>query len=421
MSRLVPDLVLKEGALNEGAVQGAGRRPKAPPPSGWALHAPWTDKKGRLDPVRATVFALLLLPGANLVFTWLTAGLGARPLNVAIHSTGYWAVWILLASLCISPWKALAGAPGAVVLRRMVGIAALAYALAHLVLYVADQNWRLWTVGAEIVSRFYLTIGFVALAVLCVLGATSTDTMVRRLGKRWKGLHKWVYAVALLTAAHFFLQSKADVSQATVAAGVFAWLMLWRQLPAGRDRAPLPLLALAVAAAAVTVVAEYAWYRFGTKVDPQRVLRAELDVSWGLRPGMLVLALGVAVAGMVALRQAAERWGGRAWFTAALYAAGALADDALAFLFGWWPEEPAGWHANAVAAGVFALLGLVRHRLPEGGQRRALDALWAVCAVLPLAPWGGPWFAAAVLMAALGAAAWLVARWASASEAHTRP
>ena len=75
--------------------------------SALAAYAPWTDKKGRLHPLRAAVFALLLAPGALLAFNWLTVGLGARPVNVAIHSTGYWSVWILLASLLISPLKAL--------------------------------------------------------------------------------------------------------------------------------------------------------------------------------------------------------------------------------------------------------------------------------------------------------------------------
>lgn len=357
-------------------------------PSALALHAPWTDKKGRLHPLRAVVFTLLLVPGALLAFNWATVGLGARPVNVAIHSTGYWAVWILLASLLVSPLKALAGMPNVVVVRRMVGIGALAYALAHLLLYVIDQNWRFWTVATEIVSRIYLTIGFVALAGLCVLGATSTDAAVRRLGKRWKGVHRWVYAIALLTAVHFFLQSKADVSQATVAFGVFAWLMLWRQLPAGRDRETLPLVGLAVAAAALTLVAEYVWYRFGTKIDPLRVIKAELDVSWGCRPAMLVLHLGLLVAALVELRRlAGTRFGAGIAFTVAVFAAGAFLDDGLTFLFGLLPLEdgPSGEMVNGVAIVVFGLLGMVRYRL-QGWRQWGVDAAWMTAAVLPLVP-----------------------------------
>lgn len=354
-----------------------------------ARFAPWTDKKGRLHPFRAAVLLLLLAPGLWLAFRWETVGLGARPVNAAIHGMGYWAVWILLASLAITPAKALTGMPNIAVVRRMVGVAALAYALIHLSLYVIDQNWRLLTVATEILVRPYLTIGFVALVGLCVLGATSTDAAVRRLGTRWKRLHKWVYGIAVLTAVHFFLQSKADVSQATVAAGVFAWLMLWRRLPAGRDREALPLLGLALAAALVTAAAEWGWYRFGTKIDPARVLRGELDVSFGLRPAALVLALGLLVAGAVALRRVAQSpLGARLPFTMLVYAAGAFADDLIRFLFGWQVDDtvdgPSPLLLNGFAVGVFALLGVVRHHLPDGWQRRTLDAIWAACAVYPL-------------------------------------
>ena len=72
----------------------------------------------------------------------------------------------------------------------------------------------------EIAVRFYLTIGFVAFLGLAVLTWTSSDYWVKRLGARWKRLQKWAYAIGVLAAAHFFMQSKADVSAATVAAAL---------------------------------------------------------------------------------------------------------------------------------------------------------------------------------------------------------
>ena len=131
---------------------------------------------------------------------------------------------------------------------------------------------------------------------------TSSDHWVKRLGANWKRLQKWVYAIGVLAAAHFFLQSKADVSAATVAAGVFAWLMFWRALPAGRDRGWVPLLGLAAVAAVVTLAVEFAWYRFGTRIDPLRVLRGEFDLTYGVHPAGLVLVLGIVVALVTELR-----------------------------------------------------------------------------------------------------------------------
>lgn len=362
----------------------ASRAAQKAAPASWLLHAPWTDKKGRLHPLRTLVLVLLALPAVVLVSTWLTTGLGARPIRTAIHSTGYWSVWFLLASLAVTPWKALSGDPGVAVVRRMVGIASLAYALGHLVLYMADENWRLLHIGQEIVLRVYLLIGAVALAGLCVLGATSTDAAIRRMGKRWKSLHKLAYGIAVLTAVHFVLQSKADVSQAIVASGVFAWLMLWRQLPAGPDRSPPVLAGLAVAASLAAAATEFLWYRFGTKIDPVRVLWAELDVSWGLRPAALVLAIGLLVAALVALKRVAEGpWGVRAGFTAAVFALGAVADDALSWAFGLFAADPA-WMATLAAAPALALLGWVRHRMGEGWMRRGVDGLWLASIAAPL-------------------------------------
>lgn len=353
----------------------------------FAASLPWTDKKGRPHALRSVIFGLLLLPGLVLAVRWGVWGLGTRPLKVAIHSTGYWAVWLLLGSLVVTPMKALTGNMQWPVVRRMVGVAALSYALIHLSLYMADENWRLLHIGAEIVSRFYLTIGAVALLGLIVLGITSTDWMVRRLGAKWKQLHRVVYAIAVLTAVHYVLQSKADVSQALIASGVFTWLMLWRRLPAGRDRTVLPLLALAPAAALVTLAAEFLWFRFGTNIDVWKVMRLEADVQYGLHPAALVLALGLLVAGAVEVwRLAKTDLGATAAFTVLIYAAGAFVNDLGGFLFGLSPydDQAPRLPLNLAAAAVFALMGLARYRLRTAGQRRMLDVLWACAALYPL-------------------------------------
>ncbi len=361
--------------------------PRAQPFSAWA---PWTDRRGRLHPLRAGVFTLLMLPAAWLAVRWAGDAMGARPLNAAIHSTGYWAAWVFLASLLVSPAKALLGMPNLVVVRRMIGVGALCYALVHLLLYITDQNWRLGVVATEILVRFYLTIGFVTLLGLVALGVTSTEGWVKRLGRNWKRLHKLAYGFAALALLHFFLQSKADVSQATVAAGVFAWAMIWRVLPAGRDRGPLALICLALAAGAMALVFECAWYRFGTHVDPLRVLRGEFDLTFGLRPAGLVLALGLSAAGFVELRALAHtRFGAGMAYALLIYLLGALAADAVGSAMGWSLDDvlPEGYPVLALSAAwfaSFALLGLVRHRLRLSRQRHLMDTLWAGTALAPV-------------------------------------
>ena len=75
----------------------------------------------------------------------------------------------------------------------MLGLTALAYAIAHISLFAYDQNLRLLHVASEIAHRVYLMIGFTALLGLIALGVTSTDASIRQLGKNWKRLHRIVY------------------------------------------------------------------------------------------------------------------------------------------------------------------------------------------------------------------------------------
>ena len=76
------------------------------------------------------------------------------------------------------------------------GLAAFAYAAFHVSLYVGDHKFDLIKVGSEIAMRIYLTVGFLAVLGLTALAATSTDGMVRRLGVKWKRLHRLAYVVA---------------------------------------------------------------------------------------------------------------------------------------------------------------------------------------------------------------------------------
>lgn len=260
----------------------------------------WTDRAGRFAPLKFAVFWACCAP-----MLWLGAlalvpgGLGSKPLTFAIHETGDWAVRLLLLSLLVTPLRSMAGWPGLIAVRRMVGLAALAYVAAHLVLYVAEQAWNLPKVASEIVLRFYLTVGFVALVGLAVLGATSTDAMIRRLGSaRWNRLHSIVYALTALSILHFFLQSRLDVSQPVLMTGFFLWLMGWRFL---RKRVDLNLgwlLALALASALLTALVEAGWYAVRNGAPVERVLLANLDVSFTIRPALWVLASALAMAGL---------------------------------------------------------------------------------------------------------------------------
>jgi sulfoxide reductase heme-binding subunit YedZ len=258
---------------------------------------PWNDRAGNLSALKLIVFLGVLAPGLWIVVQAATGTLGSKPITSAIHQSGDWAVRFLLLSLLVTPLRFLADWPKLILVRRMIGVAVLAYASFHLVFYVVEQAWNLQKVASEIILRFYLTIGFIGFLGLIALGVTSTDAMIRRLGgTAWNRLHRLVYPIAFLAIWHFFLQTKLDVSEPVLMLGFFLWLMgfrLMRRL--GFAVKPLQLAALALISALATALLEALWYATMTGVMASRILYANLDVGFGIRPALWVGIAGLAM------------------------------------------------------------------------------------------------------------------------------
>jgi len=271
-----------------------------------ALVYPWQDYSGRTSPLKLVVFAALFGPALWVALGFSLGWFQPRPLNEAIHQIGLWTIRLIFVALAITPLRSIVRWPRLVLVRRMVGVAAFAYAVTHLSLYVADQKFDLAKVAGEIVSRIYLTIGFAAVIGLAALAATSTDGMIRRLGRRWQRLHRLVYVIALLAVVHSWMQSKLELWQPTIMAGIYAWLMGYRLLArffAVRGHLPLYWVgALGVAAAVFTALGEAAYFWAAYGADPIRVIAANWSLAIGWRPAVIVLGLGFAVTAAGAAR-----------------------------------------------------------------------------------------------------------------------
>ncbi|MFG1481107.1 ferric reductase-like transmembrane domain-containing protein [Xanthobacter sp. V4C-4] len=267
------------------------------------------ERSGVFSREKTAFLVLAVLPAVWLAGLALSGGLGARPWTQAIHFCGLWAIRFLVATLAITPLRRLLSAPKLFFGRRILGLAALAYALLHVGLFVIDQGPA--RALSEIALRFYLLIGAGAVVLLVLLGATSTDGALRRLGaRRWTLLHRAVYGIAVLAALHFFIQSKLDVTEPVLVAGVIVLLFLYRiAFRVAGKVTPLGFALLAVAAAVLTGALETAWYGLATRVDPWLVAEANFSFDLGPRPVWWVLAggLAVALAGEVRQRGAAPR------------------------------------------------------------------------------------------------------------------
>lgn len=275
---------------------------------------PWNDRQGRFSALRAGCFALVLLPALYLAWQAYAHQLGSKPWTQAVHDTGTWALRILVITLAVTPLRRILDWNRLVGIRRMLGLSALAYGLGHLTLYCIDLAFDWGLILSEIVKRFYLVVGITALTGLVVLGITSTDGMIRRLGSgRWQRLHNLVYPIACLGLFHFALQAKIDVTQPVLLSGLFALLMAYRGL--NRLGIPFGVTSLALTALGTglaTALAETAWYAFATGASAWLIFQANADIvvyqDWmALRPGHWVALVGLALALLHLWRRPAPR------------------------------------------------------------------------------------------------------------------
>lgn len=267
-----------------------------------AWRVPWRDRGGRFVPLKAAVFLALFVPGLTIAFDYQSGALGPRFLNEIIHATGLWAIRLLLISLAITPLRQILRRPELITIRRMIGVAAFVYALVHFFFFIVDSGFRPGFIVKEIVLRLYLTIGFATFVILLALTLTSTDAMVRKLGgKRWQQLHWAVYPAAALALAHHMMQTKLNIAEATVYAGLFAWMMGYRLLAKGAMPSVVRLALLTIVVALLTAAGETAGYGLFTGIPWRRVLEANW-VLIGERPGWIVLFAGAGITFLAALR-----------------------------------------------------------------------------------------------------------------------
>ena len=268
---------------------------------------PWRDRNGRFSALKAVTFAGLWLPALVAAIDLLDGRFAAEPAKQTIHALGLWTIRLILLALAVTPALQIFRLPKLIQVRRMIGVAAFAYGVAHLCAYVVQQNFDLAHVAHEIYARFYLALGLATLLTLAVLAATSTDAMIRKLGaRRWTLLHRAVYGAAILGLVHYFIQSKLVVMEPTVFAGLFLWLMLYRGVlwTAGARTAARPqtLALIGLAAVALTMIGEAAGYSLFTPVDGMQVFAANFTFIAGLRPGWYVLLFGAGVTAAAVIR-----------------------------------------------------------------------------------------------------------------------
>lgn len=200
--------------------------------------------------IKPAVFLLCLVPLASLVlraFEFRGTHLGTNPIETIQDTLGQWGLRLLLITLAITPLRDWFNAPWLVMLRRMLGVFAFCYVLLHFLTWLILDQGMYWSgILVDISKRPFITIGFLALLLLIPLAATSTNSMMRRLGKRWKTLHQLIYVIVLLGIWHYYWQVKADIREPLIYLCIAVMLLGWRVWK-GRSRNTAPQKAAAPA------------------------------------------------------------------------------------------------------------------------------------------------------------------------------
>lgn len=266
------------------------------------LPLPWTDRTGRVSALRAVAFAAAVLPALLLIGRWASDDLGARPLAEAIHVSGDWAMRFVLAAIAVTPLARLGATAKLFAIRRTLGLAGFGWAALHVALWAADLDFETATMAFEAAVRPYLTLGLAAFLGLAAMAATSSDGMVRRFGaERWKRLHGLVHPIVILALVHLTLQSKLDLFQGALLAGLAAGGLTVRV--AIFHRLPLGWGAVAAATVAAFLGAagwEAAWFVLKTGRDVGPIVAANLSAAARVAPSWWAAGVSVGL-GVVAM------------------------------------------------------------------------------------------------------------------------
>ena len=184
--------------------------------------------------IKTGLLLFCLGPAGNLLTEYFQQTLGVNPLNRLLHHTGWWAIYMLLATLAITParqilaylsikcraqfGKRLSDWNWIIRLRRLLGLVAFFYACLHVGVYVGFDvglNWQ-WFVD-DLTQRPFILMGLVSFVLLVPLAFTSSDLIMRRMGRNWRRLHRLIYLIGATSLIHvwWMLKVGADIPVVT--------------------------------------------------------------------------------------------------------------------------------------------------------------------------------------------------------------
>ena len=179
--------------------------------------------------IKASLFLLCLIPCVRLIWLAFNDKLSANPIEFIERSTGFWALFILLATLSLTPVRLTTGRTWQLQFRRMLGLFMFFYACLHVTTYLwLDYSFNWSNIIKDIIKHPYVLVGATAFILTLPLAITSNNLMIKLLRERWKRLHRLIYLIAILGVIHFWWLVKKDIREPLLYGTILALLLCIR-------------------------------------------------------------------------------------------------------------------------------------------------------------------------------------------------
>lgn len=178
---------------------------------------------------RFAVFLAVCIPPIYWLNRAWVLDLGPDPGKALVDLFGLGTLVLLLITLAMTPLQRVTGWAGWVHVRRQLGLWCFTYALLHMLGYgffILGFDWA--QLSVELVKRPYIIVGSLGFLCLLTLAITSNRYSQRRLGARWKKLHRLAYLILGLGLLHMLWIVRADLKEWSMYAAVGVLLLLLR-------------------------------------------------------------------------------------------------------------------------------------------------------------------------------------------------
>lgn len=186
-----------------------------------------------------SLYIIAVIPPVLMFLSALNGTLGVDPVKELEHEMGELGLQVLIVVLAITPLRRITGI-SLIKFRRALGLIGFFYIFLHLLVWLVLDVQILDQIVKDIIKRPYITIGMAGFVLMLPLAVTSNNWSIRKLGPKWRNLHKLTYPALILGGVHFVWLVKGWQLEPLIYLGVIVALLavrvVWSVAPRAKSR-----------------------------------------------------------------------------------------------------------------------------------------------------------------------------------------